>query len=130
VVVGDSLAVTPLYWYGSAELRQQIVFPVDFDAIHRSEAEDSGEENLWSGRDGVFPVDIDTPSELLRDDEEQIVIAPLDGWLARVMRARGDEFRESPEPVRWDRLGGVFTPLAHQETRIWLATPKIVRKRR
>jgi Dolichyl-phosphate-mannose-protein mannosyltransferase len=124
VVVGDSLVVMPLYWYGSAELRRGIVFPVDFDAIHRSEADDSGERNLWGGRDEVFPVEIDAPDEVLREDGEEIVIAPQDGWLARTMRARGDELRESPEPVRWDRLGGVFTPLAHEETRMQLATPK------
>ncbi len=124
VAVGDSLIVMPLYWYGSAQLRQQIVFPVDFDAIHRSEADDSGERNLWGGRGGVFPVPIAAPGDVLRETQEEIVIAPQDGWLTRLMRARGDELRELPEPVRWDRLGGVFTPLAHEETRLQLATPK------
>jgi len=129
VVVGDSLLVMPLYWYGSAELRRQIVFPVDFDAIHRSEADDSGERNLWGGRDLVFPVDIDTPKEVLRDGEEEIVIAPPNGWLARTMQARGNELREVPVDVRWERLGGVFTPLAHEETRLLLATPARERHR-
>ena len=130
VVVGDSLVVMPLYWYGSAELRRAIVFPVDFDAIHRSEVDDSGERNLWSGRDGVFPVPIDAPDKVLRDTEEEIVIAPQDGWLARAMRSRGDELREAPVDVRWDRLGGVFTPLAHEGTRMQLATPQAAPKRR
>jgi hypothetical protein len=130
VVVGDSLVVMPLYWYGSAALRREIVFPVDFDAIHQIEADDSGERNLWGGRDGVFPVPIAAPGDVLREGEEEIVIAPQDGWLARAMRAHGDELRESPEPVRWDRLGGVFTPLAHEETRMQLATPKPAPRRR
>jgi len=52
------------------------------------------------------------------------VIAPQDGWLARLMRARGMNCGRSPEPLRWDRLGGVFTLLAHEETRMQLATPK------
>jgi hypothetical protein len=124
IVLGDSLVVMPLYWYGSAELRQQIVFPVDFDAIHRSEADDSGEQNLWGGRNGVFPVPIAPPSDLLRDGEEQLLIAPPDGWLAQQMQARGDELQEAPTDVLWDRLGGVFTPMAHEETRILLAAPK------
>lgn len=124
VAVGDSLMVMPLYWYGSPALRRQIVFPVDFDAIHRSEADDSGERNLWGGRDLVFPVDIATPDQVLREDEEEIVIAPKDGWLAKTMRARGDELQVAPADVRWERLGGVFTPLAHEETRLQLATPK------
>lgn len=124
IVVGDSLIVMPLHWYGSAEFRRQIVFPVDFDAIHRIEADDSGERNLWGGRDTVFPVDIDSPRDVLRDSEEEIVIAPQDGWLARMMRARGDDLRKVPTDVRWGRLGGVFTPLAHDETRLQLATPK------
>jgi len=128
VVVGDSLVVMPLYWYGSAQLRRQIVFPVDFDAIHRNQTDDSGEQNLWAGRDTVFPVTIAPPSDVLREAGEEIVIAPQDGWLARLMRARGDDLRESPEPVRWDRLGGVFTPLMHEETRMQLATPKPVSK--
>jgi hypothetical protein len=130
VVVGDSLVVMPLYWYGSAQLRRQIVFPVDFEAIHRSEADDSGEENLWGGRNGVFPVPIAAPSDVLREDEEEVVIAPQDGWLAREMRARGEELREVPVEVRWDRLGGVFTPLTHEDTRIQLATPKAAPRRR
>jgi hypothetical protein len=128
VVVGDSLAVMPLYWYGSAELGHQIVFPVDFDAIHRTEADDSGERNLWGGRDSVFPVPIAAPSELLRDGEEQLLIAPPNGWLAQQLRARGDDLREAQVGVRWDRLGGVFTPMAHEETRILLVTPKPARE--
>jgi hypothetical protein len=130
VAVGDSLLVMPLYWYGSAQLRPQIVFPVDFDAIHRSEADDSGERNLWGGRGGVFPMPIAAPGDVLRETQEEIVIAPQDGWLARLMRAGGNELRELPEPVRWDRLGGVFTPLAHEETRMQLATPQPASKLR
>ena len=55
VLVGDSLLVLPLYFYSGAAARSRIVFPVDFDAIHHFEADDSGEQNLWAGRKGVFP---------------------------------------------------------------------------
>ncbi len=124
VAVGDSLVLMPLYWYGAPWLRQQIVFPVDFDAIHRSGADDSGEQNLWGGRHGVFPVPIATPSELLQGTQERILIAPPKGWLAANMADRGYDLHEAPSNVPWDRLGGVFTPLAHEETRILIATPK------
>jgi hypothetical protein len=124
VVVGDSLAVMPLYWYGSAALRQQIVFPIDFDAIHRSEADDSGEQNLWGGRDGVFPVKIATPAELLAEPQERVLVGPEQGWVANDLRQRGYVLREQSTHVPWDRLGGVFTPLAHEQTRIFLAAPK------
>jgi hypothetical protein len=124
VVVGDSLAVMPLYWYGSAALRQQIVFPIDFDAIHRGEADDSGEQNLWGGRNGVFPVPIAKPSQLLREPQERVLLAPPNGWLALDMQARGYQLNEQPLTFPMDRLGGVFTPMAHEQTRIMLANPR------
>jgi Dolichyl-phosphate-mannose-protein mannosyltransferase len=124
VVVGDSLVALPLYWYGSPGLRQQMVFPVDFDAIHRSGADDSGEQNLWGGRNGVFPVAIAAPAELLQEPRERVLIAPPNGWLAREMQARGYELSEQPTAFPWERLGGVFTPMALEETRLLLAIPK------
>jgi hypothetical protein len=125
VVVGDSLVVMPLYWYGSAALRQQVVFPIDFEAIHRSETEDSGEQNLWGGRDGVFPIPIAAPAELLQEPRERVLIAPPNGWLARDMQARGYELREQPVAFPWARLGGVFTPMVHERTQVLLATPQL-----
>jgi len=124
VVVGDSLAVMPLYWYGSEAFREQIVFPVDFDAIHRSEADDSGEQNLWGGRDGVFPVRIAKPAELFGEMQERVMVGPERGWIAGHLRQRGYVLGEQVTHVPWGRLGGVFTPMAHEQTRIFLAAPK------
>ncbi len=124
VVVGDSLLAMPLYWYGSTALRQQIVFPIDFDAIHRTEPDDSGEQNLWGGRNGVFPVPIAAPDDLLKEHQERVLVAPPQGWLARDLRLRGYELIDQPARVPWDRLGGVFTPMAHEQTRIMIAVPK------
>jgi hypothetical protein len=123
VAVGDSLVLMPLYWYGSPNLRRQLLFPVDFDAIHRTESDDSGEQNLWGGRNGVFPVPIAAPTPLLSTRQERVLIAPPQGWLARNLRARSYELTEVPASVAWDRLGGVSTPLTHPETRILLAAP-------
>ena len=124
VVLGDSLVVMPLYWYGSAALRQQIVFPIDFDAIYRSETDDSREQNLWGGRNGVFPVAIAAPDELLQEARERVLVAPPSGWIAREMQARGYALHEQPAAVPWQRLGGVFTPMVHERTRVLLATPQ------
>ncbi|MEO7029828.1 MAG: glycosyltransferase family 39 protein [Acidobacteriaceae bacterium] len=123
VVVGDSLVVFPLYRYGSAALRQQIVFPVDFEAIDRIERDDSGERDMWSGRNGVFPVTIAAPAELLGAREERVVVASPKGWVARDLEARGYALTEPANGVPWEWLGGVFTPLEHEETRILLAAP-------
>ena len=69
---------------------------------------------MWGGRDSVFPVPIAAPADVLRESDEEIVIAPQDGWLARTMRAHGDELYGRPQwRCEWkDKLGGVFTPLA------------------
>jgi hypothetical protein len=124
VVVGDLLLVLPLYGYGSPALRQQLICPIDFEAMHRSEGDDSGEQALWGGRNGVFPVPIAPPSTLLREPQERVLVASPNGWLARDLQVRGYELQEVSADIRWDRLGGVFTPLAQEQTRILLATPR------
>jgi len=123
VVVSDSLTLMPLYWYSSAGTRRQIVFPIDFDLIHRYAAEDSGEQNLWGGRHGVFPAAIDKPAALIAPDAESVLIADPDGWLAKTLQSEGFVLQPDPAPIAWDQLGGVFTGLAHEETRVFFAVP-------
>ena len=129
VLVGDSLVVMPLYWYGSPALRQQIVFPIDFDAIHRLEPDDSGEENIWGGRHGVFPVPIAKPPELVPPTQESLFVGSPNGWLARTLKQDGFTLHVVDAPgssdgyIHWGDLGGVFTPLAHPATGIYFATP-------
>ncbi|MDE1155717.1 MAG: glycosyltransferase family 39 protein [Acidobacteriaceae bacterium] len=124
VFVADSLVVMPLWWYSSASLRQQLRFPIDFDLIHRSEADDSGEQNLWGGRHGVFPVPIDRPEALLAPGSEAIFLGNPNGWLGRSMTTNGWHLQADAVPVPWENLGGVFTPLVHPETRVWFASPR------
>ncbi len=144
LLVGDSLLVLPLYFYSDPVARTKIVFPVDFDAIHHFEADDSGEQNLWAGRNGVFPfpiVPLDdvrfgryTPARLVPAElrippvaptrcwSDLTVLARPGGWLATGMRERGFQLAEDDGYRRWEQLGGVFTSLAHFETRIHTAT--------
>jgi hypothetical protein len=122
-VVSDSSFVLPLYYYSNDLIRAGIVFPVDFDAIHRFEQDDSGEENLWAGRNGVFPFLIGNfkDDHLFCCDSTTVVIARPDGWLANALGAKGITRRVEGDTEDWSRVGGVFTPMAHSETRI-LAT--------
>ena len=118
IVVADSLFVLPLARYSSEDVRARIVFPIDFDAIHRLEPDDSGEQNLWAGRDRLFPVRIVPYTPSLFVGPTLTVVARPGGWLAQ--RLAGDGFRldqTAPEPA-WQGLGGVFTPMAHEDTQI------------
>ena len=119
VVIADSAFVLPLFFYSGEKERARIVFPIDFEAIHQYEAEDSGEENLWAGRNGVFPFAVVPFRSLLPLRADDLVLARPDGWLARDIQAAG--FKGVPVPSRaqsmWDRLGGVSTPMGHSESR-------------
>ena len=119
ILVADSAFALPLFFYSRKEVQARMVFPLDFPAIHRYEADDSGEENLWAGRNGVFPFPIIVFSSLYPLQAEDLVMARPDGWLAHEAQAAG--FKVVPVPSRaegmWDHLGGVFTPMGHAETR-------------
>ena len=121
ILVADSAFALPLYFYSSKEIQARMVFPIDFPAIHRYEADDSGEENLWAGRNGVFPFAIVPFSSLYPLQADDLAMARPDGWLAHEVEAAG--FKVVPVPSRakglWNRLGGVFTPMGHAETRAW-----------
>ncbi len=118
IVVADSLFVLPLAHYSSEDVRARIVFPIDFNAIHRLEPDDSGEQNLWAGRDGLFPVRIVSYDPSLFASPTLTVVGRPGGWLAQRLAADGYHLDETkPEPA-WQGLGGVFTPMAHEDTRI------------
>jgi len=122
IVVADSLFVLPLAHYSSEAVRARIVFPIDFAAIHRFESDDSGEQNLWAGRGGVFPIRIAAYDPALFSAPSLIVVARPGGWLAHGLAADGFRIDETQPYPDWHRLGGVFTPMAHPETRILTPT--------
>lgn len=117
-VVGDSAFVLPLYFYSDDLIRLRIIFPIDFAAIHKFERDDSGEQNLWAGRGQVFPFRIGdfNDDRLYYCDAMPIVIARPDGWLAKSWPAK--RMRLFGDTSDWGRVGGIFTPMAHEETRI------------
>jgi hypothetical protein len=121
IVVGDSLFVLPLAHYSSEDVRARIVFPIDFEAIHRLEPDDSGEQNLWAGRDGLFPVRIVPYDPSLFASPTLTVVARPNGWLAQRLAADGFRLDETAPETAWQGLGGVFTPLAHEDTQILAA---------
>ena len=122
ILVGDSALVLPLYFYSPEQTRHRIVFPIDFPAIHRFEPDDSGEQNLWAGRNGVFPVPIFPFADAWLTPGTTVVARP-DGWLVHDIEAHGLHLRPQPSNPNWHRLGGVFTPMAHPETRIMTIQP-------
>lgn len=121
ILVSDSNLAPPLAWYATPELRSRLVFPIDFAAIHRYEADDSGEQNLWAGRYGVFPLQVVPYSPTLVAGNPAFVLARRGGWLARMLAADGLSVRDETTPAELKtlkQLGGVFTPLAHDGTRV------------
>jgi hypothetical protein len=125
ILVADSSFALPFHFYAGRDVRRLIFFPIDFDAIHRFEPDDSGEQNLWAGRNGVFPLRIVpfTSLPLLQPEQKLMVIARPGGWLATQLHAQGIDLDEAPDDPAWAHTGGVFTPLAHTETRLLLEPP-------
>lgn len=119
ILVADSSLVLPLYFYSSAETAQRIVFPVDFKLIHREQADDSGEQNLWAGRYGVFPFPV-VPFAGVASTPRALVVARPDGWLAHALERTGGHLQATAPQAAWDEAGGVFSPLTHPETRFLL----------
>jgi hypothetical protein len=122
ILVADSLFVLPLAHYSSEDVRSRIVFPIDFAAIHAFEPDDSGEQNLWAGRNGVFAIRITPYDASLFPADELTLIARPGGWLAHNLTRDGYRLAEPAANPAWQNLGGVFTPLAHQDTRLLTAT--------
>jgi len=123
ILVGDSSFVLPLYFYSPDDVRRRVFFPIDFDAIHRYESDDSGEENLWAGRNGVFPFRISGLNRGAPLRMGDVMVARPNGWLANALRSGGSNPQMTGEQevygsADWYRVGGVFTPMAHEETRI------------
>lgn len=124
ILVADSSLVLPLWFYSSLQTRNAIIVPIDFDAIHRYETDDSGEQNLWSGRQGIFPLAITLFSDLPPLNPGDLIIARPGGWLRKSLEAEGTVVEPLPENTQWVQLGGVSTPLGHFETRLMTTMPK------
>jgi hypothetical protein len=124
ILVADSSFVLPLWFYSTPQVRSAIFIPIDFDAIHRYENDDSGEQNLWAGRRGIFPIAIVPFADLPLITPGDLVIARPAGWLTRSLETRAIATAPDPGVNNWVQLGGVFTPLGHFETRLMTPVPK------
>jgi hypothetical protein len=112
LVVPDSLLVLPLHHYAPPEVASRIVFPVDFPAIRKYKNEDSPEQNLWNGRNGIFPVPIMSLADFRASNSHFLIAAPVNNWLIRKLSA--DHTPPLLLPVFTDTkdIQG-FTPLCH-----------------
>jgi hypothetical protein len=103
----------PLFHYSPPQVASRIVFPIDFDAIHKYKGEDSLERNFWSGRQ-VFPVPLVSMQQLENDMQNYLIVTTQGNWLLRQLEADGDPARTVPiYPDSRDIRG--FTPLCHDQ---------------
>ena len=112
IVVTDSLLVLPLEHYAPPQIASHIVFPVDFAAIRQYKKEDSPEQNLWHGRNGIYPVPIVPLEQLNSRTSNYLVAAPVGNWLLRKLIAEGKPARMLPIFTDTKDIQG-FTPLCH-----------------
>ena len=126
ILISDSSLALPLHFYSDRDVRRMMFYPIDFDAIHASEADDSGEQNLWAGGSAVFNLRICGIAQLPSPRSPFLLLSRPDGWLAQLLRARGVGIRMIPDrqPGQWYGMGGVFSPMVHPETRLLRAIPK------
>ena len=121
ILIADSNLALPLAWYAPPHIRARLIFPIDFPAIHQYETDDSGEQNLWAGRNGVFPFQIILYTSALAAAHPPLVLARPNGWLATLLASNGLPLHDETTPAELNalqHLGGVFTPLAHDRTRL------------
>ncbi len=112
IAVPDSLLVLPLYYYSPENIRSRIVFPVDFEAIRKYKKEDSPEQNLWHGRETVFPVPIVPLQDFAAHNPNFLIVATMDNWLVFKLVADADPLRILPIFTDTKDIQG-FTPLCH-----------------
>jgi hypothetical protein len=112
IAVPDSLLVLPLHHYAPPEIASRIVFPVDFQAIRKYKGEDSPEQNLWNGRNGIYPVPILPLDEFASRYPKYLIAAPKNNWLVQELGAQGRPPRLLPYYTDTKDIRG-FTPLCH-----------------
>lgn len=104
IVVPDGLLVLPLAYYSRPEIASRLVFPVDFDAVRRYKREDGAEQNLWAGRDDVFPVRVVPLHELEATARDYLVVCHRGNWLLEKYAADGLPARRLPIEVDTARI--------------------------
>ena len=112
LLVSDSLLALPMYYYAPPEVASRMVFPVDFRAIRQYKGEDSPEQNLWAGRNHIFPVPIISLDDVLDQTSNFLIVSTDDNWLLKRLGEDGDT--PTQLPIFTDsRHIWAFTPLCH-----------------
>ena len=112
IAVTDSLLILPLHYYAPHKIASRLYFPVDFDAIREYKKEDSPEQNLWNGRDWIYPVPILSLDEFTAHHSNYLIAAPGDNWLLQKMADDGGPAQLLPIFTDTKDIQG-FTPLSH-----------------
>jgi 4-amino-4-deoxy-L-arabinose transferase-like glycosyltransferase len=112
IAVTDSLLILPLYYYAPRAIAADLYFPVDFDAIRKYKKEDSPEQNLWNGRDWIYPVPIISLDTFTAAHPDYLVAAPGNNWLLQKLVAEDRPARLLPIFTDTKDIQG-FTPLSH-----------------
>ncbi len=81
IAVADPLLALGLEQYAPASLVARIVFPVDFPAIRFFRHDDSGEENLWAGRNLIYSLPIIPLADFHNNAGKYLVLAGDGNWM-------------------------------------------------
>lgn len=111
IAVSDSLLVQPLYHYAPRQVAARIVFPLDFDAIHKYKKEDSLEQNFHTAKD-LFPVPLVSLNDLEIKIPYYTIVTTQGNWLLRQFENDGVHAQLLPINTHSTDIGG-FTPLCH-----------------
>lgn len=112
IAVTDSLLILPLYYYAPRAIASHLYFPIDFEAIRKYKKEDSPEQNLWNGRNWIYPVPIISLETFTAAHSDYLVAAPGNNWLLQKLIAEDRPARLLPIYTDTKDIQG-FTPLSH-----------------
>lgn len=129
LAVTDALLATPLYFYSSPDVRSRIVVPLDFSAIHKYQGADSPEQNLWAGRDMVWPMPVVSLAHFQNTHRDYLIVTTDTNWLLQKLDAEGTPAEKLPIDTRSKDITGAM-PLCHAEAFIYEAGDVVAQRHR
>ncbi len=118
IAVTDALLVLPLHYYSPPQLASRLVIPLDFSAIRKYKGEDSPEQNLWAGRDGIYPVPIVSLEQFQNTTPNYLILTTKRNWLLQQLDAEGMPAHKLTIDSDSKDITGAF-PLSHAATFVW-----------
>jgi len=116
VVVTDAVLLLPLQQYASPAMAAQMVLPVDFAAVHRHQGDDGAEENLWAGRNGLYPLRMVPLAEFQRTAGSYLIVGERENWLVQELRLHQYPVERVPFYLPPDALRGYLMGLWRSNT--------------